>query len=495
MAAETVKLQSSIIDLFDHYQMLSRTYDEYFLTSGCSHTNLMDLIKAIGQCPLGELNKRHDIARQIFREKGITFKSSANEEDGLFPFDLLPRLITEAEWGPIQKGLIQRVQAINAFLADIYGSQRILKDKIIPEDLVKTSQEYYPTLCGIKPPGGVHVIIEGCDLIRNENGEFYVLEDNLRVPSGVSYLLENRRVMQELWPEWLQHCSVHDVNNYAEQLKASLASLAPFSNSKEPFIVLLTPGPYNSAYFEHQYLAKGIGCPLVENAELFVADKKVYWQSPEGPKQVDVLYKRTDDQFIDASVFKKDSLLGITGLVDAYQAGNIVLANALGNGVADDKAIYHFVPRMIRYYLGEDILLPQVPTYLGAKPEDYQYIMSHLDQLVVKVVNQSGGYGMLIGPQASKAEIAAFKARIKSNPRSYIAQPLMELSTMPSLTKDHILKPHRVDLRVYVLTGKAGTWVLPGALTRVALKEKSYIVNSSQGGGSKDTWIIRSIQP
>lgn len=475
--------------LFSDYQLFERSYDEYFSEPGQSRDSLADIIHMVQALSLKDLNILNLKAKKSFKERGITFKvySKANVVKEVFPFDLLPRMISSVEWQKIERGLTQRIKALNAFLNDIYGSQNIIKDGIIPESIINSCEEFLPTLRGIIPLGQVPINIAGCDLIRNTDGEFYVLEDNLRVPSGVSYLMENRKVMKELLPEWMQGLNICEVENYPQKLKAALHSL--MQNEEQPLLVVLTPGIYNSAYFEHRYLAEQMQCPLVENSDLFVKNQQVFWRSSSGAQKVAVIYRRIDDQYMDPNFFRADSLLGIPGIMDAYAAGQVVLANAPGNGVADDKAIYHFVPAMIRYYLNESIILPQIPTWLAADKQDCDYILSNLKDLVIKMVNQSGGYGMLIGPQATRLQLKEFREKIQRLPRAYVAQPLIELSTAPALSRQH-LRPHRVDLRVFVVSGNNGTWVLPGALTRVALKKRSYIVNSSQGGGSKDTWVM-----
>lgn len=476
--------------LFDHYALNAKSFDEYFSTSGHFRERLQDVLNVIDKFSIRDMHDLDERAKMAFRERGITFRLNEvpSSNDNIFPFDVLPRIITADEWAIIQRGLVQRIKALNAFLCDIYDKQRIITDGIMPEGIIASCSEFSPELRGIRPSGGIYLPISGCDLIRNTDGNFYVLEDNLRVPSGVSYLLENRKMMQELYPEWMKQLPLHEVDNYPDMLRQTLQSLA--SHQTDRFVVVLTPGPYNSAYYEHDYLAKQMDCPLVENADLFVKNQYVYWRSPAGEQRVDVIYRRTDEQFLDPSFFRPDSLLGIPGLVEAYRLGHVALANALGTGVADDKAIYHFVPAMIRYYLNEEPVLPQINTLMASIPAEQNYILAHLSELVIKVVNQSGGYGMLIGPQASLQEIEDFREKIIKMPRAYIAQPLVQLSTIPTLSGDNI-QPLRVDLRVYILHGNNGTWVLPGALTRVALRKGSYVVNSCQGGGSKDTWVMK----
>lgn len=477
--------------LFGGYKPFENSYDEYFETATTLRPFLEKVIASMKGLTLEELNLLHRQVRQEFKEEGITFRvySDQASEDHVFPFDLLPRIITSEEWEKIERSLLQRIRALNAFLKDIYGDQRIIKDKRIPTYLISRCSEYVPQLLNVLQPGRVSINVAGCDLIRDSSGAFYVLEDNLRVPSGVSYLINNRKVMKKFLPEWMQCVEIHEVEQFPQKLKSTLQSLAS-ANQDEPLVVVLTLGSYNSAYYEHCFLARQMGCPLVENHELVVKDKTVYWHSAEGDQKVDVIYRRTDDQFLDPTFFRTDSLLGVAGLVEACSAGNVVLANALGNGVADDKAIYHFVPEMINYYLGEEPILPQITTYIAAEKKEREHILTHLNELVIKMVNQSGGYEMLIGSQASQKQLEEIRHKIKASPRTYIAQPLIELSSMPTLSNEQV-NCHRVDLRVYVLTGQDHSWVLPGALTRVALKENSYIVNSSQGGGSKDTWVLK----
>lgn len=475
--------------LFSGYEPIEDTYDEYYYKHQEIRPAIDHIVSVINKFSLKKLSEYDALIKQVFIERGITFKISSENglEDRTFPFDLIPRIITALEWKKIENGILQRVKALNLFLDDIYGEQQIIKDKQIPKSLITSCKDFISPLRGVSSPGGARINIAGCDLIRAQDGEFYVLEDNLRVPSGVSYLLENRKIMKEFLPEWMTFLKIHDVDMYPKKLKSALQSL---SIAEDPLIVLLTPGPYNSAYFEHCYLARRMGCPLVENHEIFVQNKKVFWNSKEGVKRIDVIYKRTDDQFLDNTFFRKDSLLGIRGLVDSYASGNVALANALGNGVADDKAIYCFVPKMIEYYLNENSILPQIKTYIAANLDDKAYILENLHELVIKVVNQSGGHGMLIGPQSTKEQQNEFYKKITASPRDYIAQPLINLSSMPALSGTE-LYPHRIDLRIFAISGCNQAWVLPGALTRVALKKGSYVVNSCQGGGSKDTWVLK----
>jgi uncharacterized circularly permuted ATP-grasp superfamily protein len=385
------------------------------------------------------------------------------------------------------------VQALGCFLDDVYGDQRIMADGVIPKELVLGAQQYLPIIHGVKPAGGVRVHIAGIDLIRDPDGVFRVLEDNVRTPSGVSYVVENRLATKRIFPRLFEQASVHRVDHYPSRLGETLRAASP-RDPDSSTVVVLTPGSYNSAYFEHSFLARQMGIELVEAPDLFVEQDKVFLRTTRGPRQVDVIYRRTDEQFLDPEVFRSDSVLGVKGLMRAWAAGNVTLANAPGNGVADDKAIYPFVPDMIKYYLSETPLLEQVPTYVCLREDDRRFVVNHLHELVVKAVDESGGYGMLMGPQASKADIDEFRKRILADPRKYIAQPRIELSTCPTWDAERrCMEPRRVDLRPYILSNRDGPWVLPGGLTRVALVPGSYVVNSSQGGGSKDTWVQKEI--
>lgn len=475
--------------LFSHYQNLPGVYDEIFFANGQTHPELSQLINILNHLSKDDFLSLCQKAQNILTQRGVTFTvySEKTEIDKIFPFDPIPRIISQKEWQRLEAGLKQRIKALNAFLNDIYSKQTILTENIIPSEMALTSPGYIPALKDILPPSGTYVHIAGIDLIRNAAGELIVLEDNLRVPSGISYVLENRKVMKELFSNIFSSIRVRGIDDYPMMLRKALHELAPHNGEKH-LMVLLTPGPYNSAYFEHTFLAKKMGCPLVQSSELFVENNKVYLKTIDGPKRVHIIYRRTDDDFIDPTFFNPKSLLGIPGLVKAYRAGNIVLANALGNGVADDKGIYPYVPEMIRHYLSEEPILSQVHTYHCSNHEDLKYVLSHLDSLVVKLVNQSGGYGLFIGAKSTKAEIKEMHDRIIANPRLHIAQPLEELSTCPTFDKEQLCA-RRVDYRPFIVTG-LDSWVLPGGLTRVALQAESYVVNSSQGGGSKDTWIL-----
>ena len=418
---------------------------------------------------------------------GMTF-NVYNDNQGverILPLDIIPRIIDGSDWDLLERGLKQRIQALNIFIDDIYNGQKILKDKIIPKDLILSSATYLKQCIGLKPPENVWSHITGTDLIRGDDGKFYVLEDNLRCPSGVSYMLENREILKRTFPELFEKLKVRPVYNYTHNLRDMLESLTPVSPVS---IAVLTPGIFNSAYFEHAYLAQQMGAELVEGRDLIVRDDIVYMITTKGLQKVDVIYRRVDDDFIDPLVFRKDSMLGTPGLFNAYRKGNVVLVNAPGTGVADDKAVYAYVPRIIKYYLGEDTLLPNVKTYICDEEDDLQYVIENIGQLVIKQTDASGGYGMLIGTRSTKAEQDEFIKKIKNNPRNYIAQPVINLSRVPTLTKGAIEGRH-VDLRPYVLYGKE-IKIIPGALTRVALKKGSLVVNSSQGGGSKDTWVL-----
>lgn len=445
------------------------------------------------------MQSRRDEAEMIFRRVGITFAVyGAKDEDGsgterLIPFDLIPRVIPVQEWREMEKGLAQRVDALNRFIHDVYHDQEIVKAGIVPAEQILNNAQYRPEMKGVEVPNNVYSHISGIDIVRAANpdgsGSYYVLEDNLRVPSGVSYMLEDRKMMMRLFPELFSRHRVAPVAHYPDLLLETLRSVAPASVN-EPTVVVLTPGMYNSAYFEHAFLAQQMGIELVEGKDLFVKDKFVYMRTTQGPKRVDVIYRRVDDDFLDPTVFRKDSTLGCAGLLEAYRAGNVTLSNAIGTGVADDKSIYPYVPKMVEFYLGEKPILNNVPTHLCRVPDDLKYVLDHLDELVVKEVHGAGGYGMLIGPAATKAEIEDFRKALIANPSGYIAQPTLSLSTCPTYVESGIA-PRHIDLRPFVLSGKE-VQMVPGGLTRVALKEGSLVVNSSQGGGTKDTWVMEA---
>ncbi len=487
MDPETV---NGALALFQGYQPIAGAFDEYFDPRGRPRPEAELVIRLLDRLGAGEFRSRQKLANATFLKSGITFSvySDRRGAERIFPFDLIPRLVPATGWERVRSGLEQRIRALNAFLADVYGEQRILKEGRIPREMVEGAQGFVAPAKGIRPPGGVHVHIAGIDLIRDPEGRFMVLEDNARTPSGVSYVLENRGVMKKVFPRVFSESHVVPVEEYPVRLREALDSVGP-APSDEDGTVVLTPGPFNSAYFEHSFLARRMGVPLVEGRDLFVDDDRVWAKTTLGPRRVDVIYRRVDDPFLDPEAFRPDSLLGVPGLFRAYAKGNVALANAIGNGVVDDKGIYPFVPEMIRFYLSEEPVLDQVPTYVCVRDEDRRYVLDHLDELVVKAVNEAGGYGMLMGPQATRRERREFAEKIRANPRNYIAQPRIELSTCPTWTASEI-GPRRVDLRPYIVTGKR-TWVLPGGLTRVALVKGSYVVNSSQGGGSKDTWVLQ----
>ena len=464
-------------------------YDEYFSAVDQPRASLTPLLSSLGQMGLDQLNHNHAAAGMLLRRLGATFRLNDSGSQGverILPFDPLPRLIGSGEWQRLEKGLIQRLEAIDQFLADVYGEGRIMADGVVPREDVESSQGWRPQMQGLIPPLGRWCHISGLDLVRDGDGTWRVLEDNLRCPSGVAYFLENRRVMKRIFPSLFAGRTVQPIDNYASQLLQTLRELAPWTDT--PKVVLLTPGVFNSAYFEHSYLAQQMGIQLVEGRDLICEGDRVWMRSTSGLEPVDVIYRRIDDDFLDPDVFRADSLLGVKGLISCFKAGRVAIANAPGTGVADDKLIYAYVPEMIRYYLGEEPIIENVPTYLCSKPADQAYVLENLPKLVVKAVAEAGGYGMLIGPHASAEQIAEFAAKIKADPRNYIAQPTLELSTVPSLSEGE-LYPCHVDLRPYVLRGK-GAWVTPGGLTRVALRRGSLVVNSSQGGGCKDTWIV-----
>ena len=464
-------------------------YDEYFSGPDLPRPALQPLLSSLGRMGLEQLNHNHAAAGMLLRRLGATFRLNDSGRLGverILPFDPLPRLIRSSEWERLEKGLFQRLEAIDLFLEDVYGPGHIHADGVVPREDVESSHGWRPQMQGIQPPLGRWCHISGLDLVRDGEGTWRVLEDNLRCPSGVAYFLENRRVMKRIFPSLFSGRTVQPIDNYASHLLETLRDLATWTDN--PKVVLLTPGVYNSAYFEHSYLAQQMGIQLVEGRDLVVEDRRVWMRSTAGLEPVDVIYRRIDDDFLDPEVFREDSILGVKGLMEAYAAGRVAIANAPGTGVADDKLIYAYVPEMIRYYLKEEPIIENVPTYLCSRPEDRSYVLGHLHELVVKSVAEAGGYGMLIGPHASKEEIAIFASKIETDPRNFIAQPTLELSTVPSLSEGEIYPCH-VDLRPYVLRSK-NNWVTPGGLTRVALRRGSLVVNSSQGGGCKDTWIV-----
>ncbi len=471
--------------------MPSPAFDEMTLSDGSVRPAYRKLAEWLAAAPPDLLQYRVKEAELLFRRIGITFAVYGDQQaqERLIPFDIIPRIITADEWATLTKGLVQRVEALNRYISDVYGKREILKARIVPEELVFRNEAFRPEMAGKTPPHDLWVHIAGIDVVRVDADTFYVLEDNARTPSGVSYMLENREVMIRLFPELFSQHRVAPVERYADELLATLRSLAPRTSSAEPVVVLLTPGVYNSAYYEHSFLADKLGIELVEGRDLFVRDEVVYMRTTEGPQRVDVIYRRIDDEFLDPLVFRPDSALGVPGLMSAYHAGNVTLTNAIGTGVADDKAIYSYMPEIIRFYLGSEPILKNVPTYRCREPEALSYVLDHLDELVVKEVHGSGGYGMLVGPHASKEQIELFRAKLKASPAGFIAQPTLALSTCPTYVASGV-SPRHVDLRPFVLTGSNGVRIVPGGLTRVAMREGSLVVNSSQGGGTKDTWVL-----
>jgi uncharacterized circularly permuted ATP-grasp superfamily protein len=464
-------------------------YDELFVAPGTPRPGASILVERIHSLSSGDLTRRQVAAEQALLQMGITFNVYGAEggTERIFPFDIIPRIIPGHEWEQVEKGLRQRIEALNLFIDDIYHEQHILKDGVIPADIILSASSYRAVCAGLNPPRGIWCHITGTDLVRDREGRFVVLEDNLRCPSGVSYVLANRQVLKRTFPLVFHKAAIRAVVDYPSHLLETLKYLAPDPGGS-PNVVVLTPGIYNSAYFEHAYLAQQMGVDLVEGSDLVVDDGYVCMRTTKGLQRVDVIYRRIDDDFLDPHVFRKDSMLGVPGLFDVYKAGRVALANAPGTGIADDKVIYAYVPRIVKYYLGQDIILPNVQTYICAEQDDLAYVLEHLDELVVKAANESGGYGMLIGPHSTKEQQQDFAERIQRAPRNYIAQPTLALSRAPVIVEDHFEGRH-VDLRPYILYGK-DIYVMPGGLTRVALKKGSLVVNSSQGGGSKDTWVL-----
>jgi uncharacterized circularly permuted ATP-grasp superfamily protein len=471
---------------FDTYD-LGGFYDELF-EPDAPRGGAALLIDLLGRLPEGELVRRQQSAEQALLAMGITFAVSGDDEgaERIFPFDVIPRILPAAEFESIERGLRQRIFALNEFINDIYGDQKILHDKVIPEFVIQSATSLRPGLAGIEPPQRVWCHITGTDLVRDRDGTFYVLEDNLRCPSGVSYVLENRQVLKRTFPGVFAASNVRPVDDYSHRLLDLLQGLGRDNHS--PTVVVLTPGPFNSAYFEHSFLAQQMGVELVEGRDLVVADGYVHMQTTKGLQRVDVIYRRINDDYLDPNVFRPDSMLGVPGLMEVYAAGRVALANAPGTGIADDKVVYAYVPEIVKYYTGEDQLLPNVPTYVCWEDDQRAYVLEHLHELVVKAANESGGYGMLVGPHSTAEQCEDFAKRIEANPRNYIAQPTLGLSRAPVIVDGQVEGRH-VDLRAFVLYGDDIT-VLPGGLTRVALKKGSLVVNSSQGGGSKDTWVV-----
>lgn len=471
----------------------STTFDEIFDSDGNSRGSAANFVDKLSGFKLTDLRNYQAAADLAFQNMGITFNVYGHGDgaEKIWPFDVVPRIIGGDEWHTIDAGLRQRIQALNLFIDDIYNDQHILNDQVVPRDLLESANTIRPQLMGFSPPEKVWCHISGVDLVRDSEGKLYVLEDNLRCPSGVSYVIENREIMKRTFPGVFEGMSVVSVEEYPEKLLQTLLQTAP-QEKVSPTAVLLTPGIYNSAYFEHTFLASQMGIELVQGSDLVIQDRFVFMRTTQGLRPVDVIYRRIDDDFLDPLCFREDSCLGVPGLMDAYRAGNVTLANAPGTGVADDKAVYAYVPKIIQYYLKQDPILDNVPTYVCSDPQQLEHVINNLDQLVVKPTNESGGYGILMGPQASQEERDEYKSLLRDNPRNYIAQPMLNLSTVPTLIGDR-LSPRHVDLRPFVLCGR-DTYVMPGGLTRVALKEGSLVVNSSQGGGSKDTWVLGSVQ-
>ena len=466
-------------------------FDEMTSADGTVRGPYEQLSGWLSEVPADVLDNRRREAELLFRRMGITFAvyGAAEAQERLIPFDVLPRILSAGEWDLLRRGLEQRVKALNLYIKDIYGPRDVLRAGIIPAELVYQNPVFRPEMSGQKVPHDIYVHVAGIDIVRVDAENFYVLEDNARTPSGVSYMLENREIMMRLFPELFSRHRVAPVDNYPDELLATLKSVAPVRAPSEPTVALLTPGIYNSAYFEHSFLADKLGIELVEGRDLLVKSGVVYMRTTEGPKRVDVIYRRIDDDFLDPLAFRPDSTLGVPGLMSAYHAGNLTLANAVGTGIADDKAVYSYMPEIVKFFLGEEPILKTVPTWRCREREHLSYVLDNLDELVVKEVHGSGGYGMLVGPAANKATIAAFRDKLKTSPTNFIAQPTLSLSTCPTFV-DSGIAPRHVDLRPFVLTGKDRIRIVPGGLTRVALKKGSLIVNSSQGGGTKDTWVL-----
>jgi uncharacterized circularly permuted ATP-grasp superfamily protein len=481
----------SEIDL-SKYQNISNTWDEMYISNDNLRDQYHKIINYLQKESANDLNKKEELAKRLFMSQGITFTvyDSGEGIEKIFPFDIIPRVITSSEWAFIEKGIKQRLKALNLFLKDVYSTQFIIKDKVIPASLIYSCPHFLREMYNLNVPHDIYIHIAGIDLIRDYDGTFYVLEDNLRTPSGVSYMLENREITKRLFPDLIPQCKVRSVTEYPNILYKNLLALSPRAVAN-PTIVLLSPGMYNSAYYEHTTLARLMGVELVEGRDLVISDQKVFMKTTTGLQQVDVIYRRVDDDFLDPLVFNPQSVLGVAGLMSAYRKGNVAIINAVGNGVADDKAVYKYVPDMIRYYLNEEPLLKNVPTYSLGNADEKEYVFENINKMVIKKTNGSGGYGMLMGHAADQQEIDDYKIEVLKDPRNFIAQPTISLSTAPCYM-DGVLQPRRVDLRPFALYGPDGISIVPGGLTRVALKEGSLVVNSSQGGGSKDTWVLSS---
>ncbi|MDZ4818437.1 MAG: circularly permuted type 2 ATP-grasp protein [Planctomycetota bacterium] len=474
---------------FDSYQT-EGFYDEMYEADGQPRPSALLLSQRLEAMSIGELQRRQRAADVAFLNMGITFNVYGHEAgtEKIWPFDIVPRIIESTEWDLVERGLKQRIHALNLFIDDCYNERKIIKDDVVPEWLINSGKCYLDKCAGLKPSKGIWCHITGTDLVRGGDGQIYVLEDNLRCPSGVSYVLENREVMKRTFPQIFGGVRISPVEDYPEKLLEMLQFIAP-EGVRDPTVVVLTPGVYNSAYFEHCFLAQQMGVELVQGSDLLVDNGYVYMRTTTGLERVDVIYRRIDDDFLDPLTFRADSTLGVPGIMDAYRAGRVALANAPGTGIADDKAVYAYVPQIIKYYLNEEILLPNVPSFVCGDPKQCQHVLENIDKLVIKPTNESGGYGIMLGPKATTAEHERYKELIQANPRNYIAQPMLDLSRVPTMVQDRLEGRH-VDLRPYILYGK-DIYVLPGGLTRVALKKGSLVVNSSQGGGSKDTWIVK----
>jgi len=476
-------------ELLNQYWVGNDTWDE-MCVDNTVRDQYRNVVAFLQQLSVDELNMKEDLAKKLFMSQGVTFTvyNSGEGIEKIFPFDIIPRIITASEWAHIEKGIAQRLKVLNLFLKDVYHNQFILKDKVIPVQMVYSCPHYLREMHHFPVPYDIYVHIAGIDLIRNNDGSFYILEDNLRTPSGVSYMLENREITKRIFPDLLPSNNVCSVMEYPALLHRNLKSLSPRQTSN-PTIVVMTPGMYNSAYFEHTTLARLMGVELVEGRDLVVDNHKVFMKTTLGLQQVDVIYRRVDDEFLDPLMFRPDSTLGVSGIMSAYRKGNVAIVNAVGNGVADDKAIYNYVPQMIRYYLNEEPILHNVPTYQLDHPDQREYVFSNVHSMVIKKTNESGGYGMLMGNSSSDEEIKLYLDAVMANPRQFIAQPIINLSSAPCYING-VLTPRRVDLRPYALCSPSGIEIVPGGLTRVALREGSLVVNSSQGGGSKDTWVL-----
>jgi uncharacterized circularly permuted ATP-grasp superfamily protein len=488
MTTTTAQGKKKFAPPFEQYE-LDSAYDEMFRATAEPRPQYEALFRRLLELPAEELHQRQKAADLSFLHQGITFTVYGDEQgtEKIFPYDLMPRLITGAEWERLERGLVQRITALNLFLKDVYTDGKIFKDKVVPKELITSSKSYRKEMIGMKVPKDIYIHVVGSDLVRDTDGTFRVLEDNLRVPSGVSYMLANRQVMKKVLPVMFDRYSVRPIDDYPHHLLSTLHNVSPRKDD-ESTIVLLTPGVYNSAYFEHTFLARQMGIELVEGRDLVVHKDVVYMRTTCGLKRVDVIYRRVDDDFLDPKIFRKDSMLGVAGLFDAYRTGNVALANSIGTGVADDKALYAYVPRIIKYYLDEEAITPNVETYLCEDRKERDFVLANINKLVVKSVGESGGYGMLIGPHSTAKEQEEFRGKVRENPRNFVAQPTLMLSRAPCFLDGRVEGRH-VDLRPYILYGDKIT-IVPGGLTRVALRKGSLVVNSSQGGGSKDTWVL-----